>query len=179
MYTSSADGNFEVTLATKATIYHQGLVEWKPPAIYKSSCEIDVEYFPFDEQTCVLKFGSWTYDGFKVREDNMELTDIPYFMLFFINVNCCIIWICLDCFSADGSYEVTIKTKATVYYNGLIVWQPPAVYKSSCAIDVEFFPYDVQTCVLKLGSWTYDGFKVKLFFYSKRKSLIYVFVFLN
>lgn len=63
----SADGNFEVTLATKATIYHQGLVEWKPPAIYKSSCEIDVEYFPFDEQTCVLKFGSWTYDGFKVR----------------------------------------------------------------------------------------------------------------
>lgn len=42
-------------------------MEWKPPAIYKSSCEIDVEYFPFDEQTCVLKFGSWTYDGFKVR----------------------------------------------------------------------------------------------------------------
>lgn len=51
-------------------------------------------------------------------------------------------------------------TKATVYYNGLVVWQPPAVYKSSCAIDVEYFPYDVQTCVLKLGSWTYDGFKV-------------------
>ncbi|VEN52833.1 unnamed protein product [Callosobruchus maculatus] len=51
-------------------------------------------------------------------------------------------------------------TKATVYHDGLVVWQPPAVYKSSCAIDVEFFPYDVQTCVLKLGSWTYDGFKV-------------------
>lgn len=62
----SADGNFDVTLATKATIYHVGLVEWKPPAIFKSSCEIDVEFFPFDEQTCVLKFGSWTYDGFKV-----------------------------------------------------------------------------------------------------------------
>lgn len=44
---SSADGNFEVTLATKATLYSTGLVEWKPPAIYKSSCEIDVEYFPF------------------------------------------------------------------------------------------------------------------------------------
>lgn len=65
-------------------------------------------------------------------------------------------------YSADGSYEVTIQTKATVYYNGLVVWQPPAVYKSSCAIDVEFFPYDVQTCVLKLGSWTYDGFKVTI-----------------
>lgn len=64
--------------------------------------------------------------------------------------------------SADGNYEVTLMTKATVYYTGLVVWQPPAVYKSSCAIDVEFFPYDVQTCVLKLGSWTYDGFKVTI-----------------
>ena len=62
----SADGNFEVTLATKATLWYNGLVEWKPPAIYKSSCEIDVEYFPFDEQTCVMKFGSWTYDGYQV-----------------------------------------------------------------------------------------------------------------
>ena len=62
----SADGNFEVILATKATLWYNGLVEWKPPAIYKSSCEIDVEYFPFDEQTCVMKFGSWTYDGFQV-----------------------------------------------------------------------------------------------------------------
>nr|WUR05314.1 nicotinic acetylcholine receptor alpha 4 subunit [Orius laevigatus] len=69
---NNADGNFEVTLATKATIYHQGLVEWKPPAIYKSSCTIDVEYFPFDEQTCVLKFGSWTYDGFKVDLRHMD-----------------------------------------------------------------------------------------------------------
>ena len=63
----SADGNFEVTLATKATLFHTGDVEWKPPAIYHSSCEMDVEYFPFDEQTCVMKFGSWTYDGFQVN----------------------------------------------------------------------------------------------------------------
>ena len=55
-----------MTLATKATLWWNGLVEWKPPAIYKSSCEIDVEYFPFDEQTCVMKFGSWTYVGFQV-----------------------------------------------------------------------------------------------------------------
>ncbi|XP_052855180.1 acetylcholine receptor subunit alpha-like isoform X1 [Drosophila gunungcola] len=64
--------------------------------------------------------------------------------------------------NADGHYEVTLMTKAIVYNNGLVIWQPPAVYKSSCSIDVEYFPYDVQTCILKLGSWTYDGFKVDL-----------------
>ncbi|KRK05541.1 uncharacterized protein Dyak_GE27610 [Drosophila yakuba] len=67
--------------------------------------------------------------------------------------------------NADGHYEVTLMTKAIVYNNGLVIWQPPAVYKSSCSIDVEYFPYDVQTCILKLGSWTYDGFKVLLKLY--------------
>ena len=62
----SADGNYHITTMTKATLYSTGLVKWEPPAIFKSSCDIDVRYFPFDEQTCWLKFGSWTFDGFQV-----------------------------------------------------------------------------------------------------------------
>ena len=81
MTNSSADGNFEVTLATKATLWWNGLVEWKPPAIYKSSCEIDVEYFPFDEQTCVMKFGSWTYDGFQVRKKTLRFIAQGWYIL--------------------------------------------------------------------------------------------------
>lgn len=79
-------------------------------------------------------------------------------------------------YSADGDYEVTLMTKATVYYTGLIVWQPPTIYKSSCAIDVEYFPYDVQTCILKLGSWTYDGFKVTKFIRVSKWTLIMLLV---
>lgn len=41
----SADGNYEVTLMTKALVHHTGEVVWKPPAMYKSTCEIDVEWF--------------------------------------------------------------------------------------------------------------------------------------
>ena len=63
----SADGNYEVTIMTKAVLHYSGKVLWNPPAIYKSSCEIDVEYFPFDEQRCQMKFGSWTHDGHTVR----------------------------------------------------------------------------------------------------------------
>lgn len=69
---NNADGNYEVTLMTKATLKFTGEVSWKPPAIYKSSCEINVEYFPFDEQSCVMKFGSWTYNGAQVDLKHME-----------------------------------------------------------------------------------------------------------
>ncbi|XP_013406864.1 acetylcholine receptor subunit alpha-like 1 [Lingula anatina] len=63
---NNADGNYEVTLMTKATVHPTGKVQWEPPAIYKSACPINVEFFPFDEQTCIMQFGSWTYDGFQV-----------------------------------------------------------------------------------------------------------------
>lgn len=53
-------------------------------------------------------------------------------------------------------------TKATVHYNGRVVWEPPAIYKSSCTIDVEFFPFDEQICSMKFSSWTYDGHHVDL-----------------
>lgn len=63
----SADGNYEITIMTKALLNYTGKVRWKPPAIYKSSCQMDVEYFPFDVQTCNMKFGCWTYDRQLVR----------------------------------------------------------------------------------------------------------------
>ena len=47
----------------KLTVWHDGLVKWEPPAIFKSSCDKDVSYFHLDEQTCWLKFGSRTFDS--------------------------------------------------------------------------------------------------------------------
>ena len=31
-----------------------------------------------------------------------------------------------------------------------------------CQIDVEFFPFDLQKCEMKFGSWTYGGLEVDL-----------------
>lgn len=62
----SADGDFAVTHLTKAHLFHDGQIKWMPPAIYKSSCSIDVTFFPFDQQSCKMKFGSWTYDRAKI-----------------------------------------------------------------------------------------------------------------
>lgn len=66
LYPLSADGDFAVTHLTKAQLFYDGKIKWMPPAIYKSSCSIDVTFFPFDQQNCKMKFGSWTYDRAKI-----------------------------------------------------------------------------------------------------------------
>ncbi|CAL8316203.1 unnamed protein product [Merluccius merluccius] len=69
---NNADGEFAVTHMTKAHLFHTGKVRWVPPAIYKSSCSIDVTFFPFDQQNCKMKFGSWTYDKAKIDLEPIE-----------------------------------------------------------------------------------------------------------
>lgn len=76
------DGNYEVTLMTKATLKYTGEVFWEPPAIYKSSCEMNVEYFPYDEQSCFMKFGSWTYNGAQVDLKHLDQVRVETFPLF-------------------------------------------------------------------------------------------------
>merc|ERR1712130_712060 len=72
---NNADGNYEVTIMTKAILNWNGKVNWNPPAIYKSYCGIDVEFFPFDEQECWMKFGARTYDGFML--DLRHMNQLP------------------------------------------------------------------------------------------------------
>ncbi|XP_029000026.1 neuronal acetylcholine receptor subunit alpha-5 isoform X2 [Betta splendens] len=63
--------------------------------------------------------------------------------------------------NSDGHFEGTV-TKAVIKYDGTILWTPPANYKSACTIDVTFFPFDLQNCSMKFGSWTYDGSQVDI-----------------
>jgi len=67
-------------------------------------------------------------------------------------------------YSADTRLRELRETMAVVSSNGDVLWIPPAIFKSTCAIDILTFPFDVQTCHLKFGSWTYDGNKLDLDF---------------
>ncbi|CAD5228742.1 unnamed protein product [Bursaphelenchus okinawaensis] len=69
---NSADENFDARFAVNYVVTHTGNVLQAPPAILKSSCAIDITWFPFDEQFCFLKYGSWTYSR---REVNLFIED--------------------------------------------------------------------------------------------------------
>ena len=64
---SRADDDFSGPMDTNVRLRYNGEITWDAPAITKSSCVVDVSYFPFDSQECNLTFGSWTYNGNQVR----------------------------------------------------------------------------------------------------------------
>ncbi|MEQ2316618.1 Acetylcholine receptor subunit alpha [Ameca splendens] len=59
--------------------------------------------------------------------------------------------------NADGDFAIIHETKVLLEHTGMITWNPPAIYKSYCEIIVLHFPFDLQNCSMKLGTWTYDG----------------------
>ncbi|KAK7922767.1 hypothetical protein WMY93_009669 [Mugilogobius chulae] len=63
---NKADDDFSGPMDTNVKLRYDGEITWDAPAITKSSCVVDVSYFPFDSQQCNLTFGSWTYNGNQV-----------------------------------------------------------------------------------------------------------------
>lgn len=83
MYNSASE-TFDGTYPTNVVVTSGGVCTYIPPGmdisvfliiyvgsvfvegIFKSTCQIDITWFPFDDQDCEMKFGSWTYNGLKV-----------------------------------------------------------------------------------------------------------------
>ncbi|KAL6115889.1 chrna9 [Pungitius sinensis] len=74
---NNADDHFTGSMDTNVVIRHDGQMMWDSPAITKSSCKVDVSYFPFDAQQCRFTYGSWTYNGNQLDILNaMESADL-------------------------------------------------------------------------------------------------------
>ncbi|XP_053327710.1 acetylcholine receptor subunit alpha-1-B [Spea bombifrons] len=78
---NNGNGEFAITKETKILLDYTGKIVWTPPAIFKSYCEIIVTYFPFDQQNCSMKLGTWTYDGtLVVINPESDRPDLSNFM---------------------------------------------------------------------------------------------------
>ena len=65
-----------------------------------------------------------------------------------------------DNFSVDDYTQGYMRALAMVSHDGTIFWPPIVRFRSSCKVDITYFPFDDQVCNMKLGSWAYDGFQV-------------------
>ncbi|KAI1885924.1 hypothetical protein AGOR_G00208760 [Albula goreensis] len=64
--------------------------------------------------------------------------------------------------SADDKFDSTYKTNVLVNSSGFCQYLPPGIFMSTCNVDVRWFPFDIQRCELKFGSWTFDGWLLDL-----------------
>ncbi|XP_017337899.2 cholinergic receptor, nicotinic, alpha 11 isoform X1 [Ictalurus punctatus] len=64
--------------------------------------------------------------------------------------------------SADDDFDSTFKTNVLVNSSGYCTYLPPGIFMSTCNVDVRWFPFDIQKCELKFGSWTFDGWLLDL-----------------
>ncbi|KAL3309964.1 hypothetical protein Ciccas_011480 [Cichlidogyrus casuarinus] len=72
---------------------------------------------------------------------------------------------------ADERLKEQRDVMVTVDYTGRVFWNPPAIFKSTCQIDITYFPFDVQSCYLKFASWTNDGTKLNLNTFDNEKEI--------
>jgi len=69
-------GGGPTTFKTKVVMRSNGQNEWTSPALFKTVCDLDVTFFPFDMQTCSLKFGSWASSSKDIRMCPENMTGI-------------------------------------------------------------------------------------------------------
>ncbi|XP_018421322.1 PREDICTED: acetylcholine receptor subunit epsilon-like [Nanorana parkeri] len=64
--------------------------------------------------------------------------------------------------NVDGQFEVAYYANVLVYSTGYISWLPPAIFRSACAVEVTYFPFDWQNCTLVFRSKTYTAKEITL-----------------
>nr|XP_060619677.1 neuronal acetylcholine receptor subunit alpha-6 [Anolis sagrei ordinatus] len=160
---NNAVGDFQVEGRTKALLKYDGTIAWTPPAIFKSSCPMDITFFPFDHQNCSLKFGSWTYDKAKIdlliigskvdmndfwENSEWEIIDASGYK-HDIKYNCC------EEIYTDITYSFYIRRLPMFYTINLII---PCLFISFLTVLVFYLPSDcgekVTLCISVLLSLT-------------------------
>ncbi|KAM4585407.1 neuronal acetylcholine receptor subunit alpha-7-like isoform 2-T2 [Odontesthes bonariensis] len=142
---NSADERFDATFHTNVLVNASGACQYIPPGILKSTCYIDVRWFPFDVQKCNLKFGSWTHNGWLLDLQMMDVdisTYIPNGEWDLVGVPAKRNELYYECCKEpypDVTFTVTMRRRTLYYGLNLLI---PCVLISGLALLVFLLPAD-------------------------------------
>jgi len=137
---NSADEKFDGTYQTNVVVGSDGHCLFIPPGIFKSTCKIDITWFPFDDQQCDLKFGSWTYSGWQLelilnKEDGGDISGYvangEWDLIGVPGKRQSITYECCPEPYVDITFTIHIRRRTLYYFFNLIV---PCVLISSMAL---------------------------------------------
>ncbi|XP_072162548.1 neuronal acetylcholine receptor subunit alpha-9 isoform X2 [Bemisia tabaci] len=150
---NNADSQYNsAVINTNVIVKHDGEVTWLSHGIYRSSCDIDVEYFPFDIQSCAMKWASWTYDGYMLDlVKQTEEGDVSNYqangefdLIGFDSIKNVITYSCCEEPYPDITYFIRLRRRPMFYVFNLIL---PCIL-----INCIGMYYGVSICLVTLAS---------------------------
>ena len=133
---------------TKANVYNDGTIFWSRPGLIKSTCIFNLTYFPFDQQTCKLKFGSWAHDitDIYINEAQNNSIDISNYqeheewnLVDFYTIKNSVIYSCCKNPYHDLEFYYTIRRKPAYYNLNIII---PTFATATLIILTLLVPWD-------------------------------------
>ncbi|XP_068211457.1 neuronal acetylcholine receptor subunit alpha-7-like isoform X5 [Palaemon carinicauda] len=137
---NSADEGFSSTYPTNVVVTSSGMCTYIPPGIFLSTCRIDITWYPFDDQKCNMKFGSWTYDSSKIdlqlqNEDGGDIsgyiTNGEWDLISVPAKRNTLSYSCCPEIYVDVTFQIHIRRRTLYYFSNLIM---PCVLISSMAL---------------------------------------------
>ncbi|XP_052085272.1 neuronal acetylcholine receptor subunit alpha-10-like [Mytilus californianus] len=126
---NSVDDYTSGYMPSLAMVFDSSRVFWGPVVRFRSSCKIDITYFPFDDQMCKLKLGSWAYHGLQVnvfnRSDTIDvsnLVDNGEWELIHVRVERNVIFYnCCEEPFPDVTFYVHLRRRVKYYFMNIII----------------------------------------------------------
>ena len=75
--------------------------------------------------------------------------------------------VCCVLNSADRMFHAWKHFWITVRYTGFARWQPGGNFAFTCALDMNYYPFDQQQCTMEVETWYYTSEKVRFVSYQK------------
>ncbi|ELU10286.1 hypothetical protein CAPTEDRAFT_201263 [Capitella teleta] len=118
------------------------------------------QIFDMDEKNQVLTVNVWLDQSWK--DDKLQWNPEQYGGVKVIRIPCDFVWLpdIVLYNSVDDYSEPYMRSLAMLSHDGMIFWPPIVKFRSSCKVDITYFPFDDQICSMKMGSWAYDGLQV-------------------
>ncbi|KAH9498919.1 Acetylcholine receptor subunit beta-like 1 [Bulinus truncatus] len=166
--------SYEETLVNKVIeSYKQRTTLSRPVLNFNDTLQVRfavqlTQIMSLNEQDQVLTLNIW--DQLSWSDVQLQWNDSDYGGVTDVRIPCEHIWtpdIKLHNY-ADLRLKAHRDALCIISKDGSIYHVPQVVYRSSCPIDVYVFPFDIQNCTLKFGSWTYNGLKLDLQFYEEK-----------
>ncbi len=160
-----SDGEINATLSEEKRLLHflikrYQLVGNSGPPVLNSSEPVTVKFglglikLDLDEKTKMLVTSMWT--RYVWHDMYMVWNPEEYNGVRSVRIGSQHVWLPDVMLYNDVGTEVLLRdAQIVVSSDGNMTWYPQQTFRSSCNMHMQDFPFDLQKCSIRFGSWTY------------------------